>query len=99
MQEPSDGNWLADQHPIMSSAAVRATLFPAGLPPHLAARECARQPPSGAEPSDVAEAIRLADVAQPRSPNQALSKPPAQAHRAASARSGARARAIKRAGR
>ena len=89
-------DWLADQQPIVSRGAVRATLFAAGWPPHLAA---AGQPRSGAQPSDVAEAIRLADVGQPGSPTQALSKLPAEAHRAPSAPSTAPARAIKRAGR
>jgi len=46
---------------------------------------------------DVAEAIRLADVAQPQSPTQALSNAPA--HWAAFAPSTAPAQAIKRAGR
>ena len=87
-------DWLADQQPIVSRGAVRATLFAAGWPPHLAA---AGQPRSGVQPSDVAAAIRLADVGQPHPPTQAASN--ARAHRAASAPSAAPARAIKRAGR
>jgi len=82
-------DWLADQQPIVSRGAVRATLFAAGWPPHLAA---AGQPRSGVQPSDVAAAIRLADVGQPHPPTHT------PAHRAASAPSAAPARA-KRAGR
>ena len=83
-------DWLADQQPIVSRGTVRATLFAADCPPRLAA---AGQPRSGAQPSDVAEAIRLAAVGQPHPPTHA------PAHRAASAPSAAPAPAIKRAGR